>query len=184
MSEIIYFKIRTIKPSSDSWTDIWVSLVTQTVKNPPAMGETWVQSLGWEDPLEKDMATHSSILAWRLPWTEEPGGYNPLGRKESDMPEWLSPAQLSKIIVTVLKDSASDPLMMKVCNRVVQIGENRSSQRPQISLGERAKKEPWRPANFIASNIIRAVTWGNQGEGRKAANNTEGPKFPELYSEH
>ena len=43
------------------------------VKNPPAMGETWVRSLGLEDPLEKEMATHSSILAWRIPWTEEPG---------------------------------------------------------------------------------------------------------------
>ena len=49
------------------------SLVAQMVKNPPAMQETWVRSLGWEDPLEEDMATHSSILAWRNPWTEEPG---------------------------------------------------------------------------------------------------------------
>ena len=48
---------------------IWVSLVTQLVKNLPAMQETWVQSLRWEDPLEKAMATHSSILAWRIPWT-------------------------------------------------------------------------------------------------------------------
>ena len=45
----------------------WTSLVAQTVKNPPAMRETWVQSLGWEDPLEEGMATHSSILAWRIP---------------------------------------------------------------------------------------------------------------------
>ena len=44
------------------------------VKNPPAVLETWVRSLGQEDPLEKEMATHSSILAWRIPWTEEPGG--------------------------------------------------------------------------------------------------------------
>ena len=47
----------------------WTSLVTQLVKNPPAMREIWVQSLGWEDPLEKGKATHSSILAWRIPWT-------------------------------------------------------------------------------------------------------------------
>ena len=46
----------------------WASLVAQLVKNPPAIQETWVQSLGWEDPLEKVMATHSSILAWRIPW--------------------------------------------------------------------------------------------------------------------
>ena len=45
----------------------------QMVKNLPVMQETWVQSLGWEDSLEKGMATHSSILAWRIPWTEEPG---------------------------------------------------------------------------------------------------------------
>ena len=50
------------------------SLVAQKVKNLPAMLETWVQSLGWEDPLEKGTATHSSILAWRILWTEEPGG--------------------------------------------------------------------------------------------------------------
>ena len=48
------------------------SLIAQLVKNLPAMQETWVQSLGWEDPLEKEMETHSSILAWRIPQTEEP----------------------------------------------------------------------------------------------------------------
>ena len=47
----------------------WASLVAQLVKNPPAMQETWVQSLGWDDPLEKGKATHTSILAWRTPWT-------------------------------------------------------------------------------------------------------------------
>ena len=50
------------------------SLVAQFVRNPPPMQETGVRSLGWEDRLEKRMATHSSILAWRIPWTEEPGG--------------------------------------------------------------------------------------------------------------
>ena len=49
------------------------------IKNPPAIQETWVRCLGWEDPLEKGMATHSSILAWRVPWTEEPGGLQSLG---------------------------------------------------------------------------------------------------------
>ena len=53
------------------------------------MQETWVQSLGREDPLEKEMATHSSILAWRIPWREEPGGYSPWGSKESDRTERL-----------------------------------------------------------------------------------------------
>ena len=50
------------------------SLVAQMVKNPPAMQKTWLQSISWEDPLQKEMATHSSILAWRIPWTEELGG--------------------------------------------------------------------------------------------------------------
>ena len=58
-----------------------------TVKNPPAMQETGVRSLSWEDPLEKGMATHSSILDWRAPWTEEPGGLQPWGRKDSGMTE-------------------------------------------------------------------------------------------------
>ena len=53
------------------------SLVAQTVKNLPAVRETHVGSLGWEDPLEKEMATYSSVLAWRIPWTEEPGGLVP-----------------------------------------------------------------------------------------------------------
>ena len=55
------------------------SQVAQTLKNPLAMQETWVRSLGWEDPLEKGMATLSSILAWRTPWTEEPRGLQTTG---------------------------------------------------------------------------------------------------------
>ena len=58
--------------------------MAQVVKNPPATQETWVQSLGGKDPLEKEMATHSSILAQRIPWTEEPGGLL------SHMTEWLT----------------------------------------------------------------------------------------------
>ena len=57
----------------------WASLVSQAVKNPPAIQEIWVQSLSQEDPLEKGMATHSSILAWRIQWTEEPGGLQSIG---------------------------------------------------------------------------------------------------------
>ena len=53
--------------------------MAQIVKRLPAMQETQVRSLGWEDPLEKEMATHSSILAWRIPWTEEPGGLQSMG---------------------------------------------------------------------------------------------------------
>ena len=65
------------------------SLVAQMVKHLPTMWETWVQSLGQEDLLEKEMATHSSILAWKIPWMEEPVSYSSWGHKESDMTEWL-----------------------------------------------------------------------------------------------
>ena len=57
----------------------WVSLVAQMVKNLPAVQETWVQSLGWEESLEKEMTTHSDILVWSIPWTEEPGGLQSVG---------------------------------------------------------------------------------------------------------
>ena len=69
----------------------WASLAAQTVKSLLAMRETRVWFLGWEDSLEKGMATHSSILAWRIPWTEEPNRlYSPWGHKESDTTEWLT----------------------------------------------------------------------------------------------
>ena len=67
------------------YTVSWASLVAQLVKNLPAIRETWVQSLGWEDPLEKGKTTHSSILVWRIPWTVYPWSH-----KESDMTERLT----------------------------------------------------------------------------------------------
>ena len=69
-----------------------ISLVAQLLKNLPAMQETQVWSLGQEDPLEKEMALHSSIMAWRIPWTEKPGEllFCPLGCKESGMIERLT----------------------------------------------------------------------------------------------
>ena len=66
------------------------SLVAHSVRNLPAVQGTWIQSLGWEDPLEKEMATHSSILAWKISWREEPGGLQSMGRKESGMTERLT----------------------------------------------------------------------------------------------
>ena len=65
------------------------SLVAQTVKRIPTMWETRVQSLGWEDLLEKEMVTHSSILAWKIPWTEKPGMLQAIGSQELDMTEQL-----------------------------------------------------------------------------------------------
>ena len=72
---------------------IWVSLVAQMVKKPPATQETRVQSLGWEDPLEKEMATHSSILAWDIPWTEESGGLQSIEWQRVDMTRDLAHTQ-------------------------------------------------------------------------------------------
>ena len=79
------------KPQFNSWlgkicwrkeslpTSTRAFLVAQLVKNPPAVWETWVQSLGWKDPLEKEIATHSNTLAWKIPWTEEPGRLQSMG---------------------------------------------------------------------------------------------------------
>ena len=67
----------------------WISLVAQMVKHLPTMSETRVQSLGQEDLLQKEMATHSSILAWKIPWMEEPDRLQSWGRKESDKTEQL-----------------------------------------------------------------------------------------------
>ena len=78
--ELIFFLMMVIQ-------SLGASLVVQRLKHLPAMWETWVQSLGQEDPLEKEMATRSSILAWRIPWTEELGGLQSTGRKESDTTE-------------------------------------------------------------------------------------------------
>ena len=71
-----------------NWNKLqWFPCVAQVVKNLPAMQETQVQSLDQEDPLEKGMATQSSILAWRIPWTEKPGRLQSMGHKELDTTE-------------------------------------------------------------------------------------------------
>ena len=67
--------------------DIWASSVAQMRRNLRAMQESWIQPLGWEDPLEKGMATHSNVLVWRIPWTEEPGRLQFIGCKELDTTE-------------------------------------------------------------------------------------------------
>ena len=68
----------------------WSSLVVESVKSLTAMQETWVRCLGWKDPLEKEMATHSNILTWRIQWTEKPGTLQSMGSQELDTTEWLS----------------------------------------------------------------------------------------------
>ena len=84
----VYCQIQWYPSYFSSNHNLEASLVSQMVKNPPAMQNTQVQSLGQEDPLEKGMATHSSILAWRIPWTEEPGGLQQIDCEESDETEW------------------------------------------------------------------------------------------------
>ena len=64
--------------------EYWASSVAQMIKNPPAMQKTWVQSPDWEDPLKEGTATHSTVLAQRIPWTEEPGRLQSMGLQESD----------------------------------------------------------------------------------------------------
>ena len=78
------------KSTSLEWSGS--SLVAQMVKESTCSEETWVWSLGWDDPLEEGMPTHSSILAWRIPWTEDLVGYSPWGCRELDVTEWLSTA--------------------------------------------------------------------------------------------
>ena len=70
-------------------------IIAQLVKHLPAMWETWVQFLGWEVPLEKEMATYSSILAWRIPWTVEPGRLQFMGHQESDMTKQVAQSCLT-----------------------------------------------------------------------------------------
>ena len=70
------------------------SLVAQMVKHLPAVQETWVWSLGWEDPLEKEMATHSNTLAWKIPWAEEPGGLQSMGSRRVRQ-DWATSLSLS-----------------------------------------------------------------------------------------
>ena len=70
----LILKTTLIKVENNIYQMLLCALVVQLVKDPSAMWETWVSFLGWEDPLEKEMAIHSSIPAWEIPWTEEPGG--------------------------------------------------------------------------------------------------------------
>ena len=72
-------KSMRFKKNVKRWQLSWGSLVAHRLKRLTATRETWVRALGWEDPLEKEMATHSSTLAWRIPWTEEPGGLQSTG---------------------------------------------------------------------------------------------------------
>ena len=91
-----------------------VFLVAQMVKHLPTMRETWVQSLGWEDLLEKEMATHSSILAWKIPWMESLVDYSTWGCKESDMTERLH-FHFKKICISFITEDSDCSHEIKRC---------------------------------------------------------------------
>ena len=102
---LIYFPLKNFFFFNDHRSGYgWASLVAQRLKRLPAMRETWVQSLGQNDPLEKEMATHSSTLAWRIPWTEEPGRLQSTGsqRVGHDWVTSLSIVGMKWFLVVVL----------------------------------------------------------------------------------
>ena len=90
-----------------------VSLVAQTVKHPPAMQETQVRSLGWEDPLEKEMATHSSTLAWKIPWMEEPGRLQSMWSQRVRY-DWATSLSLSFLITCLPTYSSWATLVLTI----------------------------------------------------------------------
>ena len=113
---------------------MWASLVAQLVKNSPAMQDTWVQSLGWEDPLEKRKATHSSILAWRIPWTVQS-----TGRKRLDTTERPSLSEMMR-----LKEEIHRDLEKRTVAGIRPLSEGRAGgargtdSQPRIQTGSRA----------------------------------------------
>ena len=84
--------------------------MAQRLKCLPPMRETWVRSLGWEDPLEKEMAAHSSILAWRIPWTEEPGRLQSTGSQRVRHDRATSPYILTRIESRDSKNATNEPI--------------------------------------------------------------------------
>ena len=99
-----------------SHTTQWASLVAQSVKNLPAMQETWVGFLGWEDSLEKEIATHFGILAWRIPWNEEPGRLQSMGSQESDTTSRLNCHHHTKRWVLVVSFTWSSVYLLRIPN--------------------------------------------------------------------
>ena len=91
----------------------WASLVVQMVKSLPAIQETWVQYLAWEDPLEKEMATHSSILAWKIPWIEDPGGLHSI-RLQRVGHDWVTNRFSCKIAKQALSFRISSSYLLRV----------------------------------------------------------------------
>ena len=96
--------------------------MAQTLKSLPVVLETWVQSLGWEDPLEKEMATHSSILAWRIPWTEEPGGLQSTGLQRVGCDFTFTFQKIATVKIEGSQPQGGDPASQEPHLRPVQEG--------------------------------------------------------------
>ena len=123
----------------------WASLVTQLVKNPLAMQETPIWFLGWEDPLEEEMATHSSILVWKIPRTEEVS-YSPWGHKESDTTDWLR-TQENEVLWSYSNGSAANICDQKYCTRYQM---NREGKR----VGQVKEREDLLPLSSKVSQLL------------------------------
>ena len=106
----------------------WSSLVAQMVKSLPAMQETWVQSLGREDPLEKDMATHSSILAWEIPWAEETGRLQSMGSQRVKH-DWVLTLGLPTLMLNLWSQNGF--LWKHPSAKNVFAGRNKLNQKPK-----------------------------------------------------
>ena len=140
----------------------WASLMTQRVKHLPAMQETWVWSLGWEDSLEKGKATHSSILAWRIPWTEEPGGLWSMGSQRVGH-DWATNTHTTyQVLPTTLfcetdKKQSNKPIYHTIAINIRKVtwvdGGNR------ICLTTRRSK-------MLRKNYLSPGNWGVNWDGK------------------
>ena len=118
----------------------WLSLVAQRIKHLPAMQETRVRSLGWEYPLEKEMATHSSILAWRIPWTEEPGRLQSTGSQRVRH-DWATSLfhfkPLSSCVLSIWPAALFQPLdswVQSICEAVISLTGNHCDENSFIFI--------------------------------------------------
>ena len=131
------------------------SLVAQRLKRLPAMRETWVQSLGQEDPLEKEMATHSSILAWRIPWKEEPGGLQSTGLQRVGH-DWATSLSLSW---SFFKKCGIVPLDFYYTLKDKWSKSRRNKSK--CSAEVRSSHSNWLPINHIADLSLRGTCWSH-----------------------